>query len=113
MSAEIGEEIRIEWNGLAGKDGFCCVEQQALCLGARIFLLIAGINIRQRSTFQRLAIDLARAQTRQTLNNLKARWQHIRRHILRERHPQCHAVDLNIGIRNDEGHKPINPIILT
>ncbi len=112
MTAEIGEEIGVEGDGLRRQNLFRRVEQDRLGLGLRLLLLLDRGGRGQRLLFQRLAVHLARGQARQGLAGLVARRGHIGRQTRAQFGAQDFGVESGAALRNQEGDQLVEPIIL-
>ena len=63
MAAEIGEEIRVEWDGARRQHALGGLQQLRLGLVARDFLLLVDSGGgHQLDALERLAVDLARGE---------------------------------------------------
>ena len=84
VTAEFGEEVSFEIDRTQAKGLGCRLEQLRFCPGARRFLGLCRLIRHQRDCGKRLAIDLARGETRQRHMAMPSGRHHIGRQLGRQ-----------------------------
>ena len=112
MAAQIGEEIRIEGNGLRRQHALGGLQQFRLSLGARLLLLLAHVGRGGEGLLlESVAVRLAGRQTRQFLQQLETRRRHIGGQLLAQSGAQGARIK-RAAIAGDEGDELVHAIVV-
>ena len=114
VTAEVGEEIRVEGNRLRRQHGFCRLQQDRFRRCAGLFLLLARAFARQFDALQLVAVDLARRQAWQFCNVLVARRHHIGGQALAQQRAQIARIERDLCglVGDDEGDELVDTIVM-
>ena len=112
MAAEVVEEVRMAAQRQAREKACQRGEQRgfSLGLGQVGFGLVGGRHRTHRQRAQGLAVDLARGQARDRLDQLETARHHIGRQRLAQLRAQRHDLDRLAVARNDVGHELLDAV---